>query len=110
MLRVTKAEGRVRTIITVEGQLCSDCVDLIETSCDEALRGKQVHLVLRDVATIDEAGRALLRRLAARGVRLRGRGVYTSYLLRALSAAGRHVPSTAVTNQLPDRDPAQQRL
>lgn len=91
VLRVTKAEGRARTIITVEGQLLSDYVEVVETCCDQAQsKGKRVHLFLRDVATIDEAGRTLLSRLAAKGVRLLGWGVYTSYLIRALNPAGKH--------------------
>lgn len=89
VLRVTQAEGRARTIITVEGQLLSDYVEVVETCCDQAQsKGKRVHLFLRDVATIDEAGRALLSRLAAKSVRLLGWGVYTSYLIRALNPAG----------------------
>lgn len=49
---------------------------------------KPVHLFLRDVSTVDQAGRALLCRLAAKGVRLFGSGVYTSYLVRAFNPAG----------------------
>jgi len=48
--------------------------------------GKPVDLVLRDVTAVDEAGRAFLRRLAEKGVRLFGNGVYTSYLVDSASA------------------------
>jgi ABC-type transporter Mla MlaB component len=88
MLRVTEAEGPARTIITIDGRLSSDYVALIENSCNKAQsKGKEVQLFLRDVATIDEAGRALLRRLGAKGVQLLGKGVYTSYVLQALCPA-----------------------
>jgi hypothetical protein len=46
--------------------------------------GKPVHLFLRDVTTVDQAGRALLERLAAKGVRLRAKGIYNSYIVQEL--------------------------
>jgi len=74
--------------VTIDGQLSADCVSVIETCCDEALaNGKGIDLVLRDVPSVDEAGCALLRRLAAKGVRLIGNGVYTSYLVESLKLA-----------------------
>jgi ABC-type transporter Mla MlaB component len=89
MFRVSKAEERSRTIVTIDGQLSGDYIAVVETCCNQALStGKPVHLFLRDVSTIDQAGRALLCRLAAKGVRLLASGVYTSYLLQALSPAG----------------------
>lgn len=89
MFRVSKAEERSRTIVTIDGQLSGDYITVVETCCDQAIStGKPVHLFLRDVSTIDQAGRALLCRLAAKGVRLLASGVYTSYLVQALSPAG----------------------
>jgi len=99
MLRVTEAEGPGRTIITIEGQISSEYVALIESSCDKAQsKGKEVELFLRDVATIDEAGRTLLRRLGAKGVRLLGKGIYTAYVLQALCPVATEVPDSAVTD------------
>lgn len=99
MLRVTEEEGPARTIITVEGQLSSEYVALIESSCDKAQsKGKRVELFLRDVATIDAAGRTLLRRLGTKGVRLLGKGIYTSYVLQALCPVATEVPDSAVTD------------
>jgi len=46
--------------------------------------GKPVDLSLRDITGVDEAGEALLRRLAARGVCLFANGVYVSYLLEKI--------------------------
>ena len=43
--------------------------------------GNPVDLRLRDITGVDEAGKALLGRLAARGVCLFANGVYVSYLL-----------------------------
>lgn len=89
MLRVSKIEGRSRTIITVDGQLSGDYIEVVETCCDQVLStGKPVRVFLRDVSTIDQAGRALLCRLAARGVRVLASGVYTSCIVRALRPAG----------------------
>ena len=89
MFRVSKAEERSRTVVTIDGQLSGESIQVVETCCDQAMsRGKPVHLLLRDVFTIDQGGRALLGRLAAKGVRLLGTGVYTAYLVRTLSPAG----------------------
>lgn len=89
MFRVSKAEERSHTIVTVDGQLSSDYIEVVETCCDQAIStGKAVHFFLRDVTTVDQAGRALLCRLAAKGVRLLASGVYTSYLVQAVSPAG----------------------
>jgi hypothetical protein len=89
MFRANKAEEASRTIITIDGRLSGDYVEFVGTYCDQALSaGKPVQLFLRDVAAVDEAGRAMLRRLAAKGVGLTGSGVYTSYLVRALNPAG----------------------
>ena len=88
MFRVSKAEERSRTIVTIDGQLSGDSIEIIETCCDQAIStGKPVELFLRDVSTIDQAGRALLRRLAASGVHLLASGVYTSYIVHALTRA-----------------------
>jgi ABC-type transporter Mla MlaB component len=91
MFLVSKAEEPSRTVITVDGQLAGDSIAVVETCCDLAIStGRAVHLFLRDVSTVDQAGRALLCRLAARGVRLLARGVYTSYLVRALNPGASH--------------------
>jgi hypothetical protein len=44
-------------------------------------------LFLRDVTAIDDRGRSLLRHLARNGVRVSGRGVYTSYVVEELTTA-----------------------
>jgi hypothetical protein len=89
MFRVNKAEERSRTIITIDGQLSGDSIEVVETWCDQAISaGKPVQLFLRDIMTMDQAGRALLCRLAAKGVRLLASGVYTSYLVQKLNPAG----------------------
>jgi ABC-type transporter Mla MlaB component len=89
MLRVSKAEEPSSTVVTVDGQLSGDSIAVVETCCDQAIStGKAVHLFLRDVSTVDQAGRALLCRLAARGVRLLATGIYTSYLVRTLNPGG----------------------
>jgi hypothetical protein len=42
--------------------------------------GKPVNLFLREVSNIDESGRALLGRLAAKEVHMSAAGVYNSWL------------------------------
>jgi hypothetical protein len=87
MIRVTKTEERSRTIVTVDGQLSGDSIEVVETCCNQAeLDGKPVQVFLRDVTTVDQPGRMLLARLAAKGVGLVACGVYTSYLIESLGA------------------------
>jgi hypothetical protein len=87
MFLVSKSEEPSLTIITVDGQLAGDSIAVVETCCDLAISaGKAVQLFLRDVPMVDQAGRALLCRLAARGVQMLASGVYTSYLVEALNS------------------------
>jgi hypothetical protein len=84
MVRITKTEERGITSIIVDGQLSADSIEMIESMCDQVLvAGMPVHLFLRDVSTVDTAGRELLSRLSGKGVRLQGSGVYTSYVVKA---------------------------
>ncbi len=90
MFRITKAEERSRTILTVDGQLSGDSIAAVETCCDQAgASGTPVQLYLRDVTSVDQAGQNLLSRLAAKGVEVVGSGVYTSYLVEALTSAAK---------------------
>jgi len=73
------------TMITVEGQLAGDNIQVVETICDHARsNGKPIWLFLRDVTVIGEDGQALLRRLATKGVRLKASGIYTSYIVQLI--------------------------
>jgi ABC-type transporter Mla MlaB component len=84
VFRLEKKLSQEGTCLTLDGDISTECIDVIETSCDEAMAdGKPVDLFLREVMTVDEAGRALLCRLAAKGVRLLANGVYASYLIEA---------------------------
>ncbi len=89
MIRITQTEEGSRTLVTVDGQLSGDFVTAVETCCKQAeSHGKPVHVFLRDVITVDQAGTNLLRRLAAKGVRLLATGVYTSYLVQSFGVEG----------------------
>jgi hypothetical protein len=89
MFRVCKAEEPSRTIITIDGNLSGDYVGAVELCCVQAMsEGKPVHLLLRDVPTVDQSGRALLSRMAAKGIHLLASGVYASYLVRRAGQAG----------------------
>jgi hypothetical protein len=88
MFRLSKKEGAKGTVVTIDGQLSGDGIEVVEDLCNQATsKAKPVHLYLRDVSTVDRAGRSLLRRLAKKGVRIRATGVYTSYLVHTLNAA-----------------------
>ena len=105
MIRVTRTEERSRTRITVDGELSADSIAVVETCCRQAeWDGKPVQLFLRDVTRIDQAGRMLISRLAASGVRLAATGVYTAYLVQELTADGdglRNDPMTMYQHDSP---------
>ena len=85
MLRISQKEGRFRTVVRIDGRLTGEYVGLAADCCRRALElGKPVHLLLKDVSALDDAGRELLRSLAGRGVRLHASGVYLSYLIRTI--------------------------
>ncbi len=87
MIRVIKLEEELKTVITIDGVVSADCLAVIETCCNQARsKGKPVHVVLRDVSAVDQAGQTLLMRLATEGIRVVGSGVYTSYLVESLTS------------------------
>ncbi len=87
MFRITKAEEPSRTTLTIDGQLSADSIAAVETCCHQAgSSGRPVQLYLRDVTSVDQAGQKLLSRLAAAGIDLVATGVYTSYLVQALTS------------------------
>ena len=74
--------------ITVDGELSSEYISAVETCVSQAIaQGKPVRLFLRDVSRIDESGHGLLASVAAKGVRLRASGVYSSYVVARISQA-----------------------
>jgi hypothetical protein len=89
MFRISKVEGRSRTVVTIDGHLAGEYVQIAKTCCEQAISlGKSVHVFLREVMDLDEAGRNLLSRLVASGCRLHASGVYYSHVVQTLKAAG----------------------
>ena len=87
MIRIITADEPDRTTITVDGVLAGESLELIETCCSEALsKGYPVRLHLREVSGIDERGRAMLRRIAARRVEMKANGIYSSYIIDEIQA------------------------
>ena len=91
MIRIQPAKNPGGITIAIDGQLIGEYVAEIEASLRKsAEQYKAVELFLRNVSHIDEAGHALLARLAAQGVELRATGLYSSYVVtqvqRALSS------------------------
>ena len=88
MIRIMTADEPANTTITVDGKLSGDGVEPVETCCIQAIsKGKPVRLYLRDVSTIDERGRVLLRQLAQKGVGLKACGIYSSYIVDEIQSA-----------------------
>jgi len=94
MIRVLTTDEPASTTITVDGSLSGDFVDPVEICCIQAIsKPKPVRLYLRDVSLIDERGRALLRKLAEKGVGLKASGTYSSYIVDEIQSPrpnGRH--------------------
>ena len=87
VFRVDKEFSEQRTRLTVSGEISPACIEVLETCCEQAIRdGKAVHLVL-DITAIDERGRALLWRLAAKNVRMFAKGIYHSHLVDTIRRA-----------------------
>ena len=89
-IRIETADEPECTTITVDGKLSDANVEPVQTCCNEALaKGKPVRLHLRDVCTIDERARAMLRHVAAQGIHLKANGIYSSYIVEEIESAGR---------------------
>ena len=89
MLLVSRTEGRSCTVLSIDGRLSGRSIGVVEGFCDRAIStGRQVRLILHDVTTVDQAGNAMLCRLVARGVHLRGNGTGASHPAKALDRTG----------------------
>ena len=85
MIRIQSAINPGGITIAVDGQLIGEYVAEIEASVRRSMEQyKNVHLFLRNVSHIDEAGHALLSRLAALGVELSAAGLYSSHIVGQL--------------------------
>jgi hypothetical protein len=88
MFRISEAIEGAQTLVIIDGQLLGEYVLVADNYCTQALTsGKAISIVLRDVSVIDDRGRNMLRRLARRGVRLQGTGLYTSHIVKTLQDA-----------------------
>ena len=77
MIRIQAAINPGGITLAIDGQLIGEYVAEIEAS----IQYKAVDLFLRNVSHIDEAGHALLSRLAAQGVELSAAGLYSSHVV-----------------------------
>lgn len=86
MIRVTTNEDdHTQPVIIIDGQLSGESVAIVESFMDGREAGRNPGtLYLRDVTTVDDAGKALLLRLVHQGITLRASGLYTSYLVESL--------------------------
>ena len=88
MIRIQAAINPGGITIAIDGQLIGEYVAEIEASIRESMEQyRAVDLFLRNVSQIDEAGHALLSRLAAQGVELRAAGLYCSHVVAQVQLA-----------------------
>lgn len=89
MIRIMTLDEPEAITMTVDGKLSDQSLDPVESCCMQALsQGKSVRLFLRDVSSIDEHGRSMLQRLAAKGVELSAKGIYSAYIVQEIQSAG----------------------
>ena len=89
MIRITTVDEQAGTTITVDGNVSGEGVEPVEACCIQALaQGKPVRLYLRDVSSIDESSRTMLRRLAAEGISLSANGIYSAYIVHEIQSKG----------------------
>ena len=92
MFRVITKEEKARVLITIDGELSREYVEIVERCCEQARRsGKVVHLLLRDLCLIDQSGRQLLQRLAANGTCLQAKGLYDRQVIQECQAKFRRL-------------------
>ena len=82
MIRINRTEESWGTKLSVDGDLKGkEAARVLESSCCEAnVNDTLVIVFLRNVKEVDEGAHQLLRRLAAEGVSVAGRGVDAKYL------------------------------
>lgn len=107
---VSKVDSRSRTAIFIDGDLVGQYVQIAEECCNQAMAlGKRVHIFLRGALVVDEAGRALLRKLGESGAHLHAIGVYTSYILQSLNVMGSKGTDAAGQTRRSDSGPQKKR-
>ena len=88
MIRIQAAINPGGITLAIDGQLIGEYVAEIEDSIRKSMEQyKAVDLFLRNVSHIDEAGHALLSRLAAQGVELSAAGLYSSHVVAQVQLA-----------------------
>ena len=88
MIRIQAAISPGGITLAIDGQLIGEYVAEVEASIRKSMEQYEtVDLYLRNVSHIDEAGQALLSRLAAQGVELSAAGLYSSHLVTQVQLA-----------------------
>jgi len=86
MFRVTTEDTADALLLTLEGCLSGAWVEALDACWrDAATTGRPIHVDLRDVLWVDDAGRRLLTRMHHAGVRFTARGCFFSELVREIS-------------------------
>jgi ABC-type transporter Mla MlaB component len=90
MFRATRTDHPNHILITIEGQLAGDYIEVAESACEEAFSaGSSIMVFLKNVNEIDSSGHALLRRLMLKGARIRANGIYLRHIVRSLQKSVR---------------------
>jgi len=85
MLRITRTDHRGHILVSIEGHLAGDNVEIAESTCTKVLSmNTPVTVFLKGVTEIDDNGHAFLKRLVMTKARLRALGIYSRYIVRNL--------------------------
>jgi hypothetical protein len=88
MIRIQAAHNPGSITIAIDGQLIAEYVAEVEASIRGSMEQyRDVHLFLRNVSHIDEAGHVLISRLPAQGVELSAAGLYSSHVVTQVQLA-----------------------
>jgi len=79
-VRITRSDSPEGTVLRIDGALRAEALGELEASCDAPV--PPLTLELEGLRSADEAGLALLRRLAAEGARLVGVSAYMALKLK----------------------------
>jgi hypothetical protein len=92
MLMISILEGSKQRRFVLEGKLIAPWTTELRTACEKAradLRDRELVVDMNNVTTISQEGENVLLELMNEGVKFRGGGVFTKYILKQLARRAR---------------------
>jgi hypothetical protein len=92
MLMISILEGSKQRRLVLEGALIAPWTTELRTACEKAradLRDRELVVDMNNATTISQEGENVLLELMNEGVKFRGGGVFTKYILKQLARRAR---------------------